>query len=81
MAHPAVAETAVVGYPHNLKGEGLFAFVILKESVPVNPHELIVHLKAAVRKMICGFAVPDRILVGNVVTSTVNGPRQRQNSS
>ena len=30
--HPAVAESAVVGYPHDIKGNALFGFVILKES-------------------------------------------------
>jgi acetyl-CoA synthetase len=30
VAHPAVAEAAVVGYPHAIKGQGIYAFVILK---------------------------------------------------
>jgi acetyl-CoA synthetase len=30
--HPAVAESAIVGYPHDIKGNGLYCFVILKES-------------------------------------------------
>jgi len=30
--HPAVAESAVVGFPHDVKGNALYAFVILKES-------------------------------------------------
>jgi acetyl-CoA synthetase len=30
VAHPAVAEAAVVGYPHEIKGQGIYAFVILK---------------------------------------------------
>ncbi|MBU6235793.1 MAG: AMP-binding protein, partial [Alphaproteobacteria bacterium] len=31
--HPAVAESAVVGFPHDLKGQGIYAYVILKEGV------------------------------------------------
>jgi acetyl-CoA synthetase len=30
--HPAVAESAIVGYPHDIKGNALYGFVILKES-------------------------------------------------
>ncbi len=30
--HPAVAESAIVGYPHDVKGNALYGFVILKES-------------------------------------------------
>ncbi len=31
VSHPAVAEAAVVGYPHEIKGDGIYAYVVLKE--------------------------------------------------
>ena len=34
VAHPSVAEAAVVGMPHPIKGEGIYAFVTLKSGVP-----------------------------------------------
>jgi len=33
VSHPAVAEAAVVGYPHEIKGEAIYAFVTLKEGI------------------------------------------------
>lgn len=36
--HPAVAESAIVGYPHNIKGNALYGFVILKETGEYRDH-------------------------------------------
>ncbi|HCK81736.1 MAG TPA: acetate--CoA ligase [Candidatus Competibacteraceae bacterium] len=56
--HPAVAEAAVVGYPHDLKGQGIYAYVTLK--VGVEPtEELRKELIAHVRKEIGPIASPD----------------------
>jgi len=56
--HPAVAEAAVVGYPHDLKGQGIYAYVTLK--VGVEPtEELRKELVAHVRKEIGPIASPD----------------------
>jgi len=59
-SHPAVAEAAVVGYPHDIKGQGIYAYVTL-----MNEHEPSEHLRRAllriVREQIGPFAAPDVI--------------------
>ncbi len=56
--HPAVAEAAVVGFPHDIKGQGIYAYVTLK--VGVEPtEELRKELIAHVRKEIGPIASPD----------------------
>ncbi len=60
VSHQAVAEAAVVGYPHEIKGQGIYAYVTLKvgrEYTDVLKKELIGH----VRKEIGAFAAPDVI--------------------
>ncbi len=56
-----VAEAAVVGFPHEIKGEGIGCFVILRENVEVNG-DLTKHLKEAVREAIGPIATPDFIV-------------------
>lgn len=58
VSHPAVAESAVVGYPHDIKGQGIYAYVTLKkgfEYTDALKKELCVH----VRKEIGPIATPD----------------------
>jgi acetyl-CoA synthetase len=56
--HPAVAEAAVVGFPHDIKGQGIYAYVTLK--VGVEPTEALrKELIAHVRKEIGPIASPD----------------------
>ncbi|MCS7280804.1 MAG: acetate--CoA ligase [Desulfobacterota bacterium] len=60
VSHPAVAEAAVVGYPHEIKGEDLYAFVILKQGYDPSDElrkELINH----VRKEIGPIATPGKL--------------------
>ncbi|HLO77866.1 MAG TPA: acetate--CoA ligase, partial [Magnetospirillum sp.] len=59
-SHPAVAESAVVGYPHELKGQGVFAYVTLKDHVPESD-ELRREIVAWVRNRIGPIASPDVI--------------------
>lgn len=61
--HDSVAESAVVGCPHNIKGEGIFAFISLKENVKEAEGLIISQLKELVKKQIASFAVPDYFLV------------------
>ncbi len=56
--HPAVAEAAVVGYPHDIKGQGIYAYVTLKMGVEPT-EELRKELIAHVRKEIGPIASPD----------------------
>jgi acetyl-CoA synthetase len=55
-----VAEAAVVGYPHEIKGTGIFAFCILKNGVPAAEDSLQT-IRASVRKHIGPLATPDLI--------------------
>ncbi len=60
VAHPKVAEAAVVGYPHNIKGQGLYCYVTLKIG-EVASDALTKELKDLVRKIIGPLATPDLI--------------------
>jgi acetyl-CoA synthetase len=59
--HTDVAEAAVVGYPHAIKGEGLYAYVILRKGVATPHDKLQKELVATVRKAIGPIATPDVI--------------------
>jgi len=60
VAHPKVAEAAVVGYPHDIKGQGLYCYVTLK--VGENGSDALKkELKDLVRKIIGPLATPDLI--------------------
>ncbi|MFQ5807468.1 MAG: acetyl-coenzyme A synthetase, partial [Phycisphaerae bacterium] len=68
VAHPAVAEAAVVGFPHEIKGQGIYAYVTLKADVAaglraggLNLDELRNELVQHVRKDIGPIATPDVI--------------------
>jgi acetyl-CoA synthetase len=60
VAHKSVAEAAVVGYPHDIKGQGIYAFVILNAGVN-GSDELSSELESWVRKEIGPIAKPDLI--------------------
>jgi acetyl-CoA synthetase len=60
VSHPAVAEAAVVGYPHEIKGQGIYAYVTLKTGREYND-ALKKELAAHVRKEIGPIATPDVI--------------------
>src|SRR4029079_9458081 len=57
-SHPKIAESAVVGYPHDIKGQGIYAYVILKGGEQSND-ELRKDIVAHVRKVIGPIATPD----------------------
>jgi acetyl-CoA synthetase len=77
VTHPACAEAAVVGYPHDIKGQGIFAFVILNAEWEEN-QELIGELKNEVRHHIGPFASPDMILVAPALPKTRSGKIMRR---
>jgi len=58
VAHPKVAEAAVVGCPHDIKGQGIYAYVTLKTGVTPT-EELRRELRDWVRKEIGPIATPD----------------------
>jgi len=79
VAHAAVAEAAVVGYPHDVKGTGIFAFVIITpEYESSDPEELAGMLKEQVRHVIGPIATPDRIVVAPGLPKTRSGKIMRR---
>ncbi len=60
-SHKAVVEAAVVGYPHPVKGEDLYAFIVLNRESPINEQEVLTELKSIVRSEIGPIAVPGKI--------------------
>ncbi|RYR04598.1 hypothetical protein Ahy_B06g084373 isoform C [Arachis hypogaea] len=60
VSHPQCAEAAVVGVEHEVKGQGIYAFVTLVDSVPYS-EDLRKDLILTVRKQIGAFAAPDKI--------------------
>ena len=77
VTHPACAEAAVVGYPHPIKGQGIFAFVILNEGWNEST-ELLGELKNEVRHHIGPFASPDIILIAPGLPKTRSGKIMRR---
>ena len=60
-----VSEAAVVGFPHDLKGEGIGCYVILKDGVECSD-SLTAKLKTAVRSSIGAIATPDFIVYSDL---------------
>lgn len=58
--HPHVAESAVVGFPHDIKGEGIYAFVCFKPNVEITA-ALLKEVTMTIRKVIGPIATPDFI--------------------
>ncbi len=77
VSHEAVAESAVVGFPHDVKGEGIYAFVILK-SGETPSDELKNELAAHVRKEIGPIAKPDVIQFTEGLPKTRSGKIMRR---
>jgi len=77
VAHPAVAESAVVGYPHDIKGQGIYAFVTLKEGFKPSD-ELKKDLVNHVRKEIGPIASPDKLHFADGLPKTRSGKIMRR---
>ena len=79
VAHDAVAEAAVVGYPHEIKGTGIYAYVIINpEFEDTDPEELVGALKQQVRTVIGPIATPDAIQVTSGLPKTRSGKIMRR---
>ena len=76
--HPAVAEAAVVGFPHDIKGEGIYAFVTLMLSQKSGNEELIEELTGLVREQIGPIAKPDIIQWAPGLPKTRSGKIMRR---
>ncbi|HEU4663799.1 MAG TPA: acetate--CoA ligase [Dokdonella sp.] len=77
VAHPKVAEAAVVGYPHDIKGQGIYAYVTLK-SGEAPTDELRKELVAWVRKEIGPIATPDQLQWAPALPKTRSGKIMRR---
>ena len=77
VSHPACAEAAVVGFPHEIKGQGIFAYVILREGYHESA-ELIGALKNECRHHIGAIAIPDRVVVVPGLPKTRSGKIMRR---
>jgi acetyl-CoA synthetase len=79
VAHEAVAEAAVVGFPHDLKGQGIYAYVLLTaDASRRDGAELESALKAQVRRVIGGFAAPDVVHLAPGLPKTRSGKIMRR---
>ncbi|HEX6613202.1 MAG TPA: acetate--CoA ligase [Rhodanobacteraceae bacterium] len=77
VAHPAVAEAAVVGCPHEIKGQGIYAFVTLVATEQPSD-ALKKELCEEVRKQIGAIALPDHIQWANALPKTRSGKIMRR---
>jgi acetyl-CoA synthetase len=77
VGHPACAEAAVVGYPHDVKGTGIYAYVLLKTGY-TGSDALAKEMRDAVRKDISPIATPDRIQFVEGLPKTRSGKIMRR---
>jgi acetyl-CoA synthetase len=76
VSHPDVAEAAVVGFPHDIKGEGICCFVTMKGGS--DSEEEREALKQHVRKQIGAIATPDKIKIAPALPKTRSGKIMRR---
>lgn len=77
VSHPSVAESAVIGIPHEIKGQGIYAFVTVKTGIKISEElrkELLIH----VRKMIGPIATPDKLQFADSLPKTRSGKIMRR---
>ena len=77
VAHPQVAESAVVGYPHDIKGQGIYAYVTLVEGVEASD-ALVAELRQWTRKEIGPIATPDLLQWAPQLPKTRSGKIMRR---
>ncbi|WP_033074017.1 acetate--CoA ligase [Sphingopyxis sp. MWB1] len=75
--HDKVAEAAVVGFPHDIKGQGIYAYVTLNAGVEPS-EELLTELKQQVRREIGPIATPDHIHFTPALPKTRSGKIMRR---
>lgn len=81
VSHAAVAEAAVVGYPHDIKGQGIYAYVLIRSDYQSDAStnvELAADLKNHVRKEIGPIATPDIIQISPALPKTRSGKIMRR---
>lgn len=71
--HNGVVESAVVGYPHGLKGQGIYAYVIFKSGHQIDQEEIKNSILATVSRIIGAIAKPDKIQFVEALPKTRSG--------
>ena len=77
VSHPSVSEAAVVGYPHDIKGSGLYCYVSLNVGI-LSSEELVKELKNTIRERIGPIATPDFIHITSGLPKTRSGKIMRR---
>ena len=75
--HPNIVESAVVGYPHNIKGQGIYAYVICQDT-PLDETAFQKELNEIVTKVIGPIAKPDKVQVTVGLPKTRSGKIMRR---
>ncbi len=75
--HPNVVESAVVGYPHDIKGQGIYAYIIVQHS-PQDLEDFYQEIRDIVRKEIGPIAKPDKIQIVPGLPKTRSGKIMRR---
>jgi acetyl-CoA synthetase len=80
VSNPLVAEAAIVGKPHDIKGEAVVAFVVLKGARPTGEaaRQIVAELREWVGKEIGPIAKPDEIRFGDNLPKTRSGKIMRR---
>jgi acetyl-CoA synthetase len=76
-AHSSVAEAAVVGFPHDIKGQGIYAYVTLMAGIEED-HNTFTEIKQKVRELIGPHASPDKIQFTPALPKTRSGKIMRR---
>ena len=77
-SHESVSETAVIGIPHEIKGESAVAFSILKEKADLNAENVRSELIQLVRGRLAKFAAPEKIYFVSGLPKTRSGKIMRR---
>lgn len=76
--HPKVVESAVVGYPHEIKGSGIYAYVICEDLSDEEMKTIEDEIRATVNKFIGAIAKPDKIQIVSGLPKTRSGKIMRR---
>jgi acetyl-CoA synthetase len=77
VSHPACAEAAVIAIPHDIKGQAVWCYCILRHGFSESSN-LVAELKVQVRKSIGAFATPDAVLLVPGLPKTRSGKIMRR---
>ncbi len=78
VAHPQIAEAAVVGRPHEIKGEAVFAYVVCRGAKPADVTALAQELRRWVAEQLSPIAQPDEIRFSDALPKTRSGKIMRR---